>query len=166
MKKKKPATNSQRKAAATAILSIQQLAAALDVSSMTIRNWVTAGMPQEARGRYDLVACMRWWRETINDNKDDDSITAVRARYWTAKAQDAEIDVATKRGELIANADVIEQWSRRVSEVRQGLLSLETRLPPIVEGKTLREIRAAIKIEVGALLDGYARAGKFCQVRR
>lgn len=153
------------------VVGIQEIASIMDVSAVTIRKWAGVGMPQEARGQYDVAACQQWWRDTIDAGRDEsgkvgETLTDVRTQYWKAKAEDAEIDVATKRGKLIPVSEVDEQWCRRVSEVRQGLLSLETRLPPIVEGKSLREIRNAIKIEVDALLDGYARSGKFCQVRK
>lgn len=156
---------SKTQGAVTAVVGIQQLAAIMDVSAVTVRKWAGVGMPQLARGQYDAVACMAWMRETIEAAKEDPTLTDVRARYWTAKAEEAEINVAKTRGDLISMADVLDQWCRRVSEVRQGLLSLETRLPPLLEGKTLREMRQSIKTEVYALLEGYAREGRYCPVK-
>ena len=135
------------------------------VTAQTISKWKQLGMPCESRGAYDIERCFAWWRDTINAGDDDETTTSAKARYWNAKAEEAEINVAKTRGDLISMADVLDQWCRRVSEVRQGLLSLETRLPPLLEGKTLREMRQSIKTEVYALLEGYARQGRYCPVK-
>ena len=50
------------------IVGVADLAAELGVSDQTIHNYVAAGLPKLAHGKYDLVACYRWMnRKLINE---------------------------------------------------------------------------------------------------
>lgn len=115
-----------------------------------------------SHGIYHIKKLLAWWLENIHESKQEtkgekDS----RERYWHAKADQAEIDVAIKRKELFPKEEIAIEWAKRISEIRQGLLSLPVKLPPLLEGKTQVEMRPQIKDAVCRLLDAYARDGRF-----
>jgi len=136
------------------------------VTRETISEWTKAGMPKVGHGKYDLCPAFEWWKENINTDEEDSSSAIARGRYWNAKAEQAEIDVAERRGELIRRADVITEWCKRVAEFRQGCLSMPVRLPAVLEGKTAPQMRAIIDTYARTLLEGYSREGKYCSKAR
>ena len=141
----------------------QQLARLLKVTPKTICEWVKVGMPKSAFAKYDLFACIEWWHENINEPEEekDTGITEAKRRHWNAKADESEIKVAQIRGGLISKSDVEREWIMRCSELRTGLLSWASRLPPRLEGLGQIEMRLALREEARNLLNTYSRSGRF-----
>lgn len=84
-----------------------------------------------------------------------------RARREAALAQLAEIELATKRGELIPADQVEMAWSSIVSVMPQRLLSLPSRLAAVVPGhSTHQETEAAAMMLVRECLTDLASAGE------
>lgn len=139
-----------------------------ETTPKTISEWEKAAGKERksfkvSYGVYHLRKLFSWWLENIYSPKQEGStIQDARERYWNAKADGEEISVKKLRGELIPQEAVVDQWCKRVAEVKQGLLSLPVKLPPVLEGKRVAEMRGIIKGEVFRLLDGYAREGKYC----
>jgi phage terminase Nu1 subunit (DNA packaging protein) len=147
---------------ATPEVSTSDMCEFFSVTRKTIAEWTKAGMPKVAEGAYHLKACFDWWCENINKDNDDETLTAAKRKYWTAKAEEADVKVKIARGKLISLEEVLDQWCKRVAEVKQGLLSLPVRFPPVLEGKTMKEMKVVISAEITRILDGYSREGKFC----
>ena len=145
------------------ILETQHLEKLFRVTRETIAQWTKAGMPKVAYGKYDLFACMDWWHENVNARDDDESTSRIKGRYWRAKAEKAEVEVAQAKARLISRADVIDQWCARAAEMKQSLLGWSTRLPPRIEGRALSEIRDIIDEEARKLLESYARDGVYTE---
>ena len=86
---------------------------------------------------------------------------AARARREQALAELAEIELGTKRGELIPADQVEQAWSAIVSVMRQRLLSLPSRLAAVVPGhSTHQETEAAAMKLVRECLTDLASAGE------
>jgi hypothetical protein len=146
-------------------LTAPELAAFFGVTQMTLTNWGKGGLPKLARGRYELKACFDWWLENIQEPKAQTTTARdANERYWQAKADNEEIKRDQARGDLLPVAEIMPEWAARVGEVKQGLLSLKTQLPPVLEGKTRNEIRDLIEKYAKALCEGYARNGKYTPV--
>src|SRR3972149_5657258 len=133
--------------------SIRKTAGALGIHADTFRDWLGQGAPgKTARGDYDLEAIKRWRQENLAPSRngveqDSKSSTAGRrlkraqAREREAKAQLAELELATRRGDLIP-----------LGGLKRGLLGLSEKLAPVLEGLTVGEIRAAIRHAVEEIL--------------
>ena len=84
-----------------------------------------------------------------------------RARREAALAQLAEIELATKRGELIPADQVEQAWSGIISVVRTILLGLPSRIAGGVAGAaTTQEISAAAMTVVREALYEIAASGE------
>lgn len=72
-----------------------------------------------------------------------------RARLASAQANRAELDVAERRGELLKASDVTHEVTDAFRRVRARLLSLSTKIAPLVVGSTdAAEIKATIDLAV------------------
>ena len=136
-----------------------------DVTTVTIGNWVKSGCPKVRRGTFELRAVMLWWAENIYETKietgeTDDTLKNARQRYWQAKAEKEEINIAQLRKSLIPKKELAQLWGARVTEVRQGLINLTDRLPPILVSKSQSEIRDIVHRETTQLLKIYSRESK------
>lgn len=135
------------------------------VTAPTIGRWVQIGCPKLKRGVFLVSDVLYWWAENIYEAKleteeKDESLKNARQRYWKAKAEKEEINIAQLKSELIPKKKLADLWGSRVVEVKQGLLNLADRLPPILESKTQPEIRAIVHKEVVQLLNMYSRESK------
>ena len=117
-------------------------------------------MPKQARGLYNLKECFEWWRVTI-DGGGTEEMDAHKTRYWKEQADGKEIENAKTRGELISLSDALAEWCDRCSDLRTGLLSWSSRLPPVLEGKDVIELRLALRAATDELLDAFCRHGRF-----
>jgi phage terminase Nu1 subunit (DNA packaging protein) len=141
------------------------VASFLGVTLMTLTNWCKSGMPKLSRGKYNLKDCFDWWLENIQEPKTQTTKAKdANERYWQAKADNEEIKRDQARGELLPVSEIYPEWCARVGEVKQGLLSLKIRLPPVLEGKTRDEMRDIIEKYTVALCNGYARNGQYTPV--
>jgi hypothetical protein len=93
---------------------------------------------------------------SIEEKKEDADL-----RAKLAKAEKAEIELKKAKGELISKDEVIDQWARRVIIVKLGLLAFKDRLPPMLEGKTRKQISRIIESEVLELLRSYTEQGRY-----
>lgn len=130
------------------------------VTRVTITEWCKLGAPKLRRGVYDMKAFFEWWKSHINGGGKSRRLSEQRERYLKAEAELKEIAVAKARGLLVPLEDIRPEWAKVVAEIRQGLLSLPVKLPPLVEGLDQARMRAAIKTEVYRLLMAFARGGK------
>lgn len=136
------------------------VAALFSVTPQTIANWCDKGMPKRARGLYNLKECFQWWQRII-DGGGTEVMDEHKTRYWKGMADEKEIDVRKAQGELITRKDVIEAWVWRVADLRTGILAWSSRLPPLLEGKNVIEIRLALREAADELLGAFERDGKF-----
>lgn len=145
------------------ILGTGEVAKFFDVTMETMRQWHKAGCPKLKRGQWDLKAVFKWYAETILAERDtSETLQAVKQRYWRAKTEREEIRVKVEKGELFSKADVIDSWVKRVAEYKNGLYYFVDSLPPLLEGKNQREMRAVIDGLVWEMLDRVCREGTFC----
>ena len=138
------------------------------VTAMTITNWVKQGMPKLGRGRFDAKAVFAWWQENINAGPEDrdQTIVATKQRYWEAKADNEGLKRDQTKGRLISREEVVREWAWRAGEFRAGLRSWSSRLPMLLEGKDVHQIRETLRDEGDKLLDAYARDGRYTPARK
>ena len=144
------------------IVSSKDLCEIFQVSQKTLSRWSQAGCSKLRKDQWDLAEVLEWWVEQIYEprletEEKDENLKNARQRYWKAKAEKEEINVSLIKGELIPKKELADLWGSRVIEVKQGLMNLADRLPPILVAKTQPEIREIVHKEVVHLLDMYSR---------
>ena len=148
------------------IVSSKDLREIFGISPKTLSRWGQAGCPKKERACWNLGEVIDWWIEEIYVPKFerenlDESLKNARQRYWKAKAEKEEINVALLKGNFIPKEKLAEIWGSRIIEAKQGLLNLADRLPPVLAGKSRKEIRKIVHDEVVCLAETYSRAGKY-----
>lgn len=138
----------------------ESIADVLGVSAKTVVQWQEAGMPVLERGRpgvpsvYESADCVRWCidREVAKavGEKPKDRLDRVRA-------EQIEIDLAIKRGQLIA-ADAIEPRMRAAMIAARELLSQNrSKLAREVQGKTVAQAEEIIRVVHDGFLTAMSR---------
>lgn len=145
-------------------LSGADLARCFGVDRSMVTRWKKAGMP-ENKGVFNLPECIKWRMERETEALAPKSTTPEGEKWLTAfrreRARMARLERLHRQGELITKKDVIDAWVWRVSNLRAGLLSWQSRLPPVLEGKCAVDLRLALRDAVHELLEAFQRNGQF-----
>jgi hypothetical protein len=88
--------------------STEELCQLFGVSKVAVHYWRKDGMPQRARGVYDLGEVIRWWRERFSERAVADAGTEDEDKRALIQAQTRKYQVETLRleGELIPREEV------------------------------------------------------------
>lgn len=89
-------------------VSTEELCGLFGVSKVAVHYWRKDGMPQRARGVYDLGEVIRWWRERFAERAVADAGTEDHDKRALIQAQTRKYEVETRRleGELIPREEV------------------------------------------------------------
>jgi phage terminase Nu1 subunit (DNA packaging protein) len=144
-------------------VEINQLVQALNVSKQWIGELVKAGMPREARGKYDLGKCMLWYirylqaalkRRRGNQTGDEEGRTEARERLrlLSAEAELKELELARERGDFIALPDLEKMMTDLVIATKARILAVSVRVSAQLVGKDRLTIEAELDKELKAAL--------------
>ena len=147
--------------------SVNQAAAFFGVNRGTLYDWIRKGCPKAGRGRVDLKAVHEWWFENIAEEKaraasGDDSLNEAKRRFWWLKAESEELRIKKEKELLLSKSEIEKGWAWRMSEYKSGCENMEKALPPLLEGKTTRDMRKIIGDYVWSMFDRVCRTGHFC----
>lgn len=158
------------------ICNLNELAAHLDVTRQTVDRWLKAGCPYVTKAdrdagkewELDLAAVVDWRKdrevEKAIGTASGATIDEAKRRKTAAEAELAELDLAERRGQVVAVAAVMKFFGDQVSSARARLLALPTKaaplMVPITDVVEAREQLDAIVRECLNELSGYD-AGKF-----
>jgi phage terminase Nu1 subunit (DNA packaging protein) len=120
------------------LLTREELAERFGVDVRTITNWVQDGLPQRSKsGRpvYSWPECRTWWEKKIREDGralrdaggDEDRKTQIaeaRLRSAVAEAEQAELDLAQRRGDLVTLGYMRGEFERIATALRTRLLAL------------------------------------------
>jgi hypothetical protein len=84
-----------------------------------------------------------------------------KLRKIKAEADRVEIITAQLKNEVAPIEDVINAWCNRYRMVRDALLSLKNRMPPLLVGMDQGEIEGALTKEIHGILKGFAKNGRY-----
>jgi len=145
-------------------------------SIRTIRYWTGKGMPVETDG-YDLGAIETWGiaqgliqqQATTQTGGNEDGLASESRAYYEREikrldSELREIKLARTRGQMFLREDVAGEWASRAKIFCNALDHMETRLPPLLEGKTQAEMRPVIRMECRKVREDLLRPGDFCPV--
>lgn len=140
------------------------LAEIFAVSEVQVRNYVKQGMPQAARGRYDVRECVQW----LIDQKcrSARSVTEVSsaAELNVARRRKIELELATAAGALVKVEEAAQVFTAIATAVAGALDALGPRVAPMVARETNigaieRVVTAEARLVRGVIADELARFG-------
>lgn len=136
------------------LVGIAAIAERLRLTPRRIQQLAGEGLPRVTRGKYDVDAVLDWYiaklERQLARQTDEDGDIALREkeemRLLSAKADLQEIDLASKRGELVAIADVEKQMTDLVITTKARILTVPARVAPEILGEQSR-VMVQAKIE-------------------
>lgn len=125
-----------------ALVSSKDVAAALNVTVRRVEQLVHEGMPRADRGKYDLGKCLLWYvrflqralEKRVAGRESSPDLSAAKARLAVADADLREIELAEKRGRMVAVDDVAPLWEDAVTRMRSRLISSGRKNAPLLVG--------------------------------
>jgi len=138
--------------------TVQQIARALNLSTQRVQQLVKEGLPRDARGEYELGACMAWYIRYLqaaierrsSGGAPATALAAERSRQARERTERMRAQNLKARGEVILR-DVMQ------AQLREAWAASQRYLRPIGERVSPDEAtRAAIDAEVDAVLERLA----------
>ena len=136
------------------IVNITKVASALNLSEQRVQQLVREGLPREARGQYDPVKCMLFYIRYLQKALERKSVPTLdggyagereeRVRLLRADADLREIELAEKRGKLVAIQDVEKEMTDLILTTKARVLAVAPRVAPDLIGLTSRVMAHAI----------------------
>lgn len=166
-KKKAQSKSVQKKAPAPSkrvpvwIGKLEECAHELNLGSRRIQQLAKEGLPKADRGVYDIVACFRFYvrylqrkliERALPEDGDGDggapatSSAATRHKMLSIEAELKQIELATKREQLVSIDKAEKDIAAIVIEIRTRILALPPRLAAEVLGETDLAV-AQVKID-------------------
>jgi phage terminase Nu1 subunit (DNA packaging protein) len=136
------------------LVGIGAIAERLRLTPRRIQQLAGEGLPRVTRGKYDVDAVLDWYiarlERQLARQTDEDGEIAKREkeemRLLSARADLQEIDLATKRRELVSIADVEKQMIDLVVTTKARILTVPARVAPEILGE-LSRVMVQAKIE-------------------
>lgn len=148
------------------IVNKAELADAVGVSLTTVDKWIPKGCPVKQRGgrgvswEFELAEVIQW----LTDRNTGESADLAKERALLAKAQRQKVTLEIKRltQEFVPVDAVIAVWSDIILSARNSLLSLPSRITPMVAHETEHSrISGIIKEEIYAVLNNLAEQPEY-----
>ncbi len=137
-------------------LTQKELAYLLATHRSTISRYEAEGMPKEGRGAYPLKRVLDWLTARRAELAGEKSLTAERTRQVSLRNRILQIQGDCLRGELTEKGEVLKELSLLYSSIRITILSWVKRLPPLLAGKSERELTEVLNLEVRRVLTDLA----------
>lgn len=139
------------------ILSIKDIAAALNLTPSRIQQLVQEGLPKKLRGKYDQDECTGWYirylqslveRKMIVDEGGKLFATdrETRLRLLTADTELRELELARERSQLVTVDEVEKEIADLVLTTKARVLAVAPRIAADLIGETSR-VMVQAKIE-------------------
>jgi phage terminase Nu1 subunit (DNA packaging protein) len=137
------------------IVTIRQVAEILNLTPRRVQQLVQEGLPLKVRGKYDQDLCVGWYIRYLQALVEKkiilDSGGAVlanerdeRLRLLRADADLREIELARKRGQLVAIEDVEHEMTDLILVTKARVLAVGARVAPELVGETSRVMIQAV----------------------
>ncbi len=131
---------------------VRVIARVLTLTERRVQQLAAEGiLPKPLRGQYDFIECVRayvlYQRKLIEaiPQASETQLDGEKTRLTSARAGLAELDEAERRLQLIPAAQIEDFLTAIFSRIRQGILSLPSRLAPRAhDAKTIPEVERII----------------------
>ena len=158
----------------TIVNSLEKVARHFGKSLRQVQRWAKEGMPGLSGGRYNLMQIEAWRKlkkggrgpaAPVDPSRHGQPALIVEGDkdYWDmrakkAQAEQREMDLRLRQGELVERKEVEQLFIARIMAVKQGLLSLSRGLPPqLIHCKEEREMEGIIARSARDLLSSFSR---------
>lgn len=122
-----------------------QLGWLFGVTEHAVKAWLAKGMPAKTERGYDVRDIIAW---RFGQSEDVEERASARRRLEVAKADLAELDRDSRRGQLVNRNDVKKQNIKRMRAFVTMLDSVGSEMAGKIAGKRMAEVKK--------LLDAYA----------
>jgi hypothetical protein len=114
-----------------------QLARLFGVSERTLSSWTAEGMPQQARGCFQLVPCLRWLEARIQRKGDDrdGGLADTKIKLFDAQRKHADLAMEQKRGKLLDADETAAALTDIYAILDRHLMALPAKLAATLTGK-------------------------------
>lgn len=154
MAKKKTTRPKAPKTPKPRLVAIGPIAERLRLTPRRIQQLVGEGLPRVTRGKYDVDQVLDWYIARLEGqlargtDEDGEQTTRTREelRLLSAKADREELDLAERRRDLVAIADVEKQMMDLVVSTKARILAVPARVAPELVNEQSR-VMAQAKIE-------------------
>jgi hypothetical protein len=144
---------------------VTTIAKLLKLTERQVQSLAAQGIiPKADRGKYELVPVVQAYigylreRRVGGDVGDTEDVTKLKARLIRARVRAAEAEADQINGSLLPRKDVEESWIKIVSAMRSRLLSIPSKIAPIVHSSlTVAQASAAISAAVNEALEEISR---------
>ena len=133
-----------------------ELAKVLGVDRKTIQRWrKEAGFPPPlSNGKWDISATKIWVKGQQKKDIDEElDLHDLKIRHLKLMCEKIEFEIKTKRGDYTLNEDVVRWVGDMVTEAKTTLLSIPSKLAPIVIGLDAPEAEQRIKESIDEALE-------------
>ena len=118
-------------------LSLKGLSKAFGVSQVSVRNWITKGIPCKRTSRgytFDLTEAIQWREKHLQESKQgcNNEYEAARTEKEIYRAKMAKLNYERLEGSLVYSKDVKEAAFESVRLLRDQLLNIPGRVAPII----------------------------------
>jgi phage terminase Nu1 subunit (DNA packaging protein) len=140
----------------SAIVNAEKLAVFFNLTKQRVHQLVAEGLPRELRGKYDQDKCAQWYIRYLQAVIEKKAIPLEPGTFATEQQEKVrnmrmsadlkEIQLAERRGQLVAIDDVEKEMADLVLTTKARIMSVPARLAPELLGETSR-VMAQAKIE-------------------
>ena len=149
-------------------LTKNELAKVFGVSLFTISSWLSKGLPYREKGRkgkgykFYLPEVEEWVKQMEKEKLSELNleILKAKAKYREEKAKLIELERKEKERILIKREKIEKLLIEIANIVKKKLYSWRTKLPPILEKKTRKQIDVILNEELNELFEDIDENGK------
>jgi phage terminase Nu1 subunit (DNA packaging protein) len=128
------------------LVGIAHISERLRLTPRRIQQLNGEGLPRVTRGKYDVDEVLDWYiahlEKRLNGESDEDTDNVAQRKHelrlLAARADLQELDLAAKRRDLVAVADVEKQMTDLVITTKARILSVPARLASDLVGEQSR----------------------------
>lgn len=102
-------------------MPVSDIAEIFGVTDRSVQRMLRDGMPQAARGRYDVRACVRWKIDQITNELSSNRPSGERDLLAAAQRERVNLEVAQMRGELMPR-ELVERALNQIATLISGQL--------------------------------------------
>lgn len=135
------------------VQSQADVAKAFGVKKRTVEYWVENDMPKRDDGTYSLIDISAWRSKPKEEKPKEEGWDD---KYRKAKAELAQLNLAEKRGLLIAREEVDAANVAKVLAVKRALLAIPKQIAPSLAGREAREIQARLTARLEEVIARFA----------
>lgn len=148
-------------------LSLKGLSKAFGVSQVSVRNWISKGIPCKRTSKgytFDLTEAIQWREKYLQESKQgsNNEYEAARTEKEIYRAKTAKLNYETMEGTLISAQEVKDLMYGTARLTRDAILNIPGRLSALLVNQTRDKIREMLTHELRQALENLAN--KFCDL--